>query len=94
MGLKALPLEAMHSDMDIVTRLFGMPERVEVSTVARDDDSAAIEAVLGFDGALVRDSVSSLAPMAWGARVGYTATFSEGVLESVSTMSYDGRPAP
>ncbi|MFI1680482.1 Gfo/Idh/MocA family protein [Streptomyces sp. NPDC020607] len=93
LGLKALPLEAMHSDMDIVTRLFGMPERVEVSTVARDDDSAAIEAVLGFDGALVRDSVSSLAPMAWGARTGYTATFSEGVLESVSTMGYDGRPS-
>ncbi|MGD3111502.1 Gfo/Idh/MocA family protein [Streptomyces sp. YGL11-2] len=93
LGLRVLPLEAMHSDLDIITRTLGRPERVEVATVARDGSSAAVEAVFRFDGALARASVSSLMPMAWGARGGYTATFSEGVLESVSTMGFDGRPS-
>ena len=31
-------------------------------------------------------------PMSWGARGGYTATFTHGVLESASTMGFDGKP--
>ncbi|MFC7304075.1 hypothetical protein ACFQVC_07585 [Streptomyces monticola] len=31
--------------------------------------------------------------MAWGARGGYTATFSEGVLEASASMGFDGKPA-
>jgi UDP-N-acetylglucosamine 3-dehydrogenase len=92
LGLTVLPLQAMHSDMDIVTRVLGLPRRVDVTTVARDDDSAAIEATLSFDGALVRESVSSLMPMAWGARGGYTATFERGVLDAASTIGFDGKP--
>lgn len=92
LGLKVLPLEAMHSDMDIVTRILGMPRKVDITTVARDDDSASIEATLSFDRALVRESVSSLMPMSWGARGGYTATFERGVLYAVSTMGFDGKP--
>ncbi|MGG7569436.1 Gfo/Idh/MocA family protein [Streptomyces sirii] len=92
LGLGTLPLEAMHSDMDIITRTLGRPRSVEVATVARDGDSAAIEATLGFEGALARDSVSSLMPMSWGARGGYTATFSDGVLEAASSMGFDGKP--
>ncbi|MEU7901038.1 hypothetical protein AB0B45_50475 [Nonomuraea sp. NPDC049152] len=30
--------------------------------------------------------------MPWGARGGYTATFTGGVLESVSSMGFDGKP--
>ncbi|MER7468130.1 Gfo/Idh/MocA family oxidoreductase [Streptomyces sp. NPDC097981] len=93
LGLKVLPLEAMHGDMDIITRTLGLPQRLDVTTVARDDDSGAIEAVLRFDGAVARDSVSSLMPMPWGARSGYTATFTQGVLESLSTMGFDGKPS-
>nr|WP_206314572.1 Gfo/Idh/MocA family oxidoreductase [Streptomyces coryli] len=97
LGLKTLPLEAMHSDMDIITRTLGRPARLDVATVAREDDHAAVEAVMGFDGgsggALARASVSALMPMPWGARGGYTATFSGGVLESRSTMGFDGKPA-
>ncbi|QHC24579.1 Gfo/Idh/MocA family protein [Streptomyces sp. GS7] len=93
LGLGTLPLEAMHSDMDIVTRTLGRPHSVDVTTVARDADSAAIEATLSFDGAFARDSVSSLMPMSWGARGGYTATFSDGVLEAVSSMGFDGKPS-
>ncbi|WP_438490093.1 Gfo/Idh/MocA family protein [Streptomyces sp. S186] len=92
LGLKTLPLEAMHSDMDIVTRTLGHPRSVDVTTVARDGDSAAVEATLGFDGAVARDSVSSLMPMSWGARGGYTATFSDGVLEAASSVGFDGKP--
>lgn len=93
LGLKVLPREAMHGDMDIITRTLGLPRHIDVTTVARDDDSGAIEAVLRFDGAVARDSVSSLMPMPWGARVGYTATFTEGVLESLFTMGFDGKPS-
>jgi UDP-N-acetylglucosamine 3-dehydrogenase len=39
-----------------------------------------------------RDSVSSLMPMSWGARGGYTATFDNGVLDATSTMGFDGEP--
>lgn len=92
LGLKTLPLEAMHSDMDIITRTLGRPQSVNVTTVARDGDSAAVEAVMRFEGAMARDSVSSLMPMSWGARGGYTATFSEGVLDAASTMGFDGKP--
>jgi predicted dehydrogenase len=92
LGLKTLPLEAMHSDMDIVTRSLGLPRDLHVATVARDDDSASIEVTLNYEHAFVRDSVSSLMPMPWGARGGYTATFEHGVLESVSTMGFDGKP--
>ena len=92
LGLRALPLEAMHSDMDIITRTLGLPHTVEVTALARDSDSASIEATLRFDGAFARDSVSSLMPMSWGARGGYTATFTHGVLESASTMGFDGKP--
>ncbi|MFI6901381.1 Gfo/Idh/MocA family protein [Nonomuraea sp. NPDC050394] len=92
LGLKALPLEAMHSDMDIVTQALGLPARTHVTTVARDDDHAAVDVTMTFDGATVRDSVSALMPMPWGARGGYTATFERGVLESVGTMGFDGRP--
>ncbi|GAA2587789.1 Gfo/Idh/MocA family oxidoreductase [Actinomadura fulvescens] len=92
LGLKTLPLEAMHSDMDIVARTLGMPDQVNVTTVARDDDSAAIDAVLSFDGAFARDSVSSLMPMSWGARGGYTASFENGVLDASSAMGFDGKP--
>ena len=92
LGLTVLPLEAMHSDMDIITRTLGVPQDVRVTAVARDDDSAAIEATMTFDGAFARDSVSSLMPMSWGARGGYTATFDHGVLEYTSTMGFDGKP--
>ncbi|MER7991276.1 Gfo/Idh/MocA family oxidoreductase [Streptomyces noursei] len=92
LGLGTLPLEAMHSDLDVVTRTLGRPHSIDVVTVARDGDSAAIEATLGFDGAFARDSVSSLMPMSWGARGGYAATFSDGVLEAASSMGFDGKP--
>lgn len=92
LGLKVLPLEAMHSDMDIVTRTLGLPRGIEVAILARDADSGAIEATMTFDGAFARDSISSLMPMSWGARGGYTATFEDGVLESVSSMGFDGKP--
>jgi UDP-N-acetylglucosamine 3-dehydrogenase len=92
LGLKVLPLEAMHSDMDIVTRTLGLPQSIEVATVARDEDSAAVEATLTYTDGFVRDSVSSLMPMSWGARGGYTATFTDGVLEATSTMGFDGKP--
>ncbi|WP_240167768.1 hypothetical protein [Streptomyces noursei] len=55
LGLRTLPLEDMHSDMDIITRTLGRPRSIDVTTVARDGDSAAIEAMLGFDGAFARD---------------------------------------
>jgi predicted dehydrogenase len=92
LGLKALPLEAMHSDMDLITRTLGRPRKIEITALARDDDSASIEVTMSFDGAFARDSVSSLMPMSWGARGGYTATFTHGVLESTSTMGFDGKP--
>lgn len=92
LGLKVLPIGAMHSDMDIVTRVLGRPDGIHLTTLERDRDAASIEATLTFDGAFVRDSVSSLMPMAWGARGGYTATFTGGVLESVSSMGFDGKP--
>ncbi|WP_213016525.1 MULTISPECIES: Gfo/Idh/MocA family protein [unclassified Rhodococcus (in: high G+C Gram-positive bacteria)] len=72
LGLTVLPLEAMHSDMDIVARTLGMPEDLRVATVARDDDSGSIDATLIFPGAFVRDSVSALMPMPWGARAAVT----------------------
>ena len=92
LGLKVLPLEAMHSDMDILTRTLGLPQSIEVATVARDEDSAAVEATLAYTDGFVRDTVSSLMPMSWGARGGYTATFTDGVLEATSTMGFDGKP--
>ncbi|GAA2104497.1 hypothetical protein GCM10009801_80160 [Streptomyces albiaxialis] len=92
LGLKALPLEAMHSDMDLVTRTLGLPQDLAVTTVARGADSGAIDATFAFDGAAARSSVSSLMPKAWGARGGYTATFEHGVLDASSTMGFDGKP--
>ncbi|MBF6333389.1 Gfo/Idh/MocA family protein [Nocardia transvalensis] len=90
LGLRTLPLEAMHSDLDIIVRTLGLPERLDVAAVARDADTAAVEAVMTFDGAIARSSVSALMPMPWGARGGYTATFDCGVLESTSTIGSDG----
>ncbi|MEU8900428.1 Gfo/Idh/MocA family oxidoreductase [Nocardia sp. NPDC048505] len=92
LGLAALPLEAMHSDMDILTRILGLPESVQVATVARDDDHACVEATFTYPDAFVRDTVSALMPMSWGARGGYTATFTDGVLEATATMGFDGKP--
>ncbi|RJL35661.1 Gfo/Idh/MocA family protein [Bailinhaonella thermotolerans] len=96
LGLRALPIGAMHGDMDIVTRLLGRPADIRLTTVERDGDSASIEATLTFETAegrtFVRDSVSSLMPRSWGARSGYTATFERGVLDSASTMGFDGKP--
>ncbi|WP_107655937.1 Gfo/Idh/MocA family protein [Nocardia suismassiliense] len=92
LGLRTLPLEAMHSDMDIIARTLGLPDDIEVATVSRDADSACIEATLTYADAFVRDTVSSLMPMSWGARGGYTATFTEAVLEATSTMGFDGKP--
>jgi UDP-N-acetylglucosamine 3-dehydrogenase len=92
LGLAVLPLQAMHSDLDLVTQTLGKPRRVEVATVARDDDSAAIEATFHFDGAFARDTVSSLMPMSWAARGGYTATFTHGTLDAASTIGFDGKP--
>ncbi|MEU9027043.1 hypothetical protein AB0D46_05815 [Streptomyces sp. NPDC048383] len=77
--------------MDIVTRTLGLPQDVTVNAVARDKDSAAIDAAFGFDGAAARSSISSLMPTAWGARGGYTATFEHGVLDATSTMGFDGK---
>ena len=42
LGLAVLALEAMHSDMDIISRTLGVPRSVHVTTVERDADSAAI----------------------------------------------------
>ncbi|MGK5639402.1 Gfo/Idh/MocA family protein [Streptomyces sp. URMC 126] len=92
LGLKVLPLEAMHSDMDIITRTLGLPQDLTVTTVARDENSGAIDATFRFDGAAARSSVSSLMPKAWGARGGYTAAFENGVLDAASTMGFDGKP--
>ncbi|GHF70767.1 hypothetical protein GCM10010218_60080 [Streptomyces mashuensis] len=93
LGLKVLPLEALHSDMDIITRVLGLPRDITVSTVERDEHSAAVDAAFRFDGASARSSVSSLMPMSWGARGGYTATFERGVLDAASTMGFDGKPS-
>ncbi|MBM7169339.1 Gfo/Idh/MocA family oxidoreductase [Streptomyces sp. G44] len=93
LGLKVLPLEAMHSDMDIITRTLGLPQDLMVTTVARDEDSGAIDATFQFDGAAARSSMSSLMPEAWGARGGYTASFEHGVLDASSTMGFDGKLA-
>lgn len=92
LGQKVLPLEAMHSDMDLITLTLGTPADVEVAAVARDEDSAVIEATFRFEGALARDTVSSLMPMPWGARGGFTATFEGGVLHAEATMGFDGKP--
>lgn len=92
LGLKTLPMEAMHSDLDLITRALGMPREINVAAVARDADAGAVEVTLAFDGAIARSSMSSLRPMPWGARGGYTAAFTDGVLESASTMGYDGKP--
>ncbi|UNO42762.1 Gfo/Idh/MocA family oxidoreductase [Streptomyces sp. MST-110588] len=93
LGLKVLPLEALHSDMDIITRTLGLPQVTTVTTVARGEDSGAIDITFRFDGAAARSSVSSLMPQAWGARGGYTATFEHGVLDATSTMGFDGKPS-
>ncbi|MFH8409091.1 Gfo/Idh/MocA family protein [Streptomyces sp. NPDC018019] len=92
LGLKVLPLEALHSDMDIITRTLGLPKDLTVSTVARDEDSGAIDATFRFDGAAARSSISSLMPKAWGARGGFTAAFEQGVLDASSAMGFDGKP--
>ncbi|MFJ6697966.1 Gfo/Idh/MocA family protein [Streptomyces sp. NPDC091272] len=92
LGVQVLPMEAMHSDLDLITRALGTPREVHVTAVERDTDSGAVEAVMAFDGAIARSSVSSLRPMPWGGRGGWTAAFTDGVLESVSTMGYDGKP--
>ncbi|MEU7202568.1 Gfo/Idh/MocA family oxidoreductase [Streptomyces sp. NPDC045470] len=92
LGAKVLPMEAMHSDLDLITRALGIPRQVHVTAVERDADAGAVEAVMTFDGAIARSSVSSLRPMPWGGRGGYTAAFTDGVLESVGTMGYDGKP--
>jgi predicted dehydrogenase len=92
LGVTTLPLEAMHSDTDIITRTLGRPRDLTVTTVARDRDSASIEATMRFGGAFARTSVSSLMPQAWGARGGYTATFTHGVLDAASTMGFEGKP--
>ncbi|MEV4869874.1 Gfo/Idh/MocA family protein [Streptomyces syringium] len=92
LGLRTLPMEAMHSDLDLITRALGMPRDIHVTAVARDADAGAVEATFAFDGAIARSSVSSLRPMPWGGRGGYTAAFTDGVLESTSTMGYDGKP--
>ncbi|MEU1328742.1 Gfo/Idh/MocA family oxidoreductase [Streptomyces sp. NPDC005865] len=92
LGAKVLPMEAMHSDLDLITRALGMPHQVHVTSVERNADAGAVEAVMAFDGALARSSVSSLRPMPWGGRGGWTAAFTDGFLESVSTMGYDGKP--
>ncbi|MEU9418446.1 Gfo/Idh/MocA family oxidoreductase [Streptomyces sp. NPDC048272] len=93
LGLKVLPLEAMHSDMDLITHTLGQPRDVTVTTVARDADSGAVEATFDYEGASARSSVSSLMPMPWGARGGYTATFEHAVLDARSTMGFDGKPS-
>ncbi|KNB54028.1 Gfo/Idh/MocA family protein [Streptomyces caatingaensis] len=93
LGLKVLPLEAMHSDMDVITRTLGLPQDLTVTTVARDDDSGAVDAVLRFGHAMARSSVSSLMPTSWGARGGYTAVFEHGVLDASSTTGFDGKPS-
>ncbi|MFF9900968.1 Gfo/Idh/MocA family protein [Streptomyces longispororuber] len=92
LGLKVLPLEAMHSDMDIITRTLGMPKDLTVTTVARDEDSGAIDATFRFHRAAARSSISSLMPKTWGARGGYTASFEHGILDTSSTMGFDGKP--
>ncbi|MFH8344011.1 Gfo/Idh/MocA family protein [Streptomyces sp. NPDC018045] len=92
LGARVLPMEAMHSDLDLITRTLGIPHQVHVTAVERDVDAGAVEAIMAFDGAIARSSVSSLRPMPWGGRGGYTAAFTDGVLESVFTMGYDGKP--
>ncbi|AZM51273.1 gfo/Idh/MocA family oxidoreductase [Streptomyces sp. WAC 01529] len=92
LGLKQLPMEAMHSDLDLITRALGTPDQVHVTAVGRDADAGAVEATLAFDGAIARSSLSSLRPKPWGARSGYTAAFTHGVLEWTSAMGYDGKP--
>ena len=52
----------------------------------------AVEIILTYPHAIARSSMSTLMPMAWGARGGYTATFHHGVLESLSSFGYDGKP--
>ncbi|MET7362369.1 hypothetical protein ABZS76_28605 [Streptomyces sp. NPDC005562] len=64
--------------------VYAAREDVEAVMIGRDADKT--------DGALARSSVSSLRPMPWGGRGGWTAAFTDGVLESVSTMGYDGKP--
>jgi predicted dehydrogenase len=92
LGLATLPLAAMHSDADLITATLGRPRDLTVTAIARDSDSASIEATMSFARAFARTSVSSLMPMPWGARGGYTATFTDGALDAASTMGFDGTP--
>ncbi|WP_378730696.1 Gfo/Idh/MocA family protein [Nocardia brasiliensis] len=92
LGLHAIPLEMMHSGLDMIVTALGAPQSVEVTSADANQDAATVEAILRYPAATARCSGSSLMPTAWGSRGGYRATFADAVLDCSFTQGFDGKP--
>ncbi len=80
--LQTLALDMMHADFDLVTRLLGRPDAVQIAgTDGATAAGSAASVLLAYPAAFARLSGNSLMPRHYGMRGGWRATFSDGVLE-------------
>ncbi|NNH68659.1 Gfo/Idh/MocA family oxidoreductase [Nocardia uniformis] len=81
LGLDSIALDAMHGDLDVLTRVLGVPETVSAIGTAGAQRGSAAYVTLTYPNAVARVSASSLMPDPYGSRGGFRATFTDGVLE-------------
>jgi hypothetical protein len=84
----------MHADFDLVTRLLGHPDTVQVvGAEGANGRGSAAEVVLGYPDAFARCTSSSLMPQPYEVRGGWRATFTGAVLEYAVSAGFTGQGA-
>ncbi|WGW13570.1 Gfo/Idh/MocA family oxidoreductase [Saxibacter everestensis] len=81
LGLDSIALDVMHGDLDIVSRVLGVPNSLSATGTPGAQRGSAAHAILTYPGAVARVSACSLMPDPYGSRGGFRATFTDGVLE-------------
>jgi predicted dehydrogenase len=88
--LDTIVLDMLHSELDTVVQILGIPESFTANAITGAEQGSAVHAVLTYPDAIARLSGSSLMPQPYGARGGYRATFTGGVLEYGFVAGFTG----
>jgi predicted dehydrogenase len=93
--LDTIVLDMLHGDLDTLVQVLGVPNSFTTSAVTGAERGSTVQAVFAYPDAIARVSGSSLMPQPYGARGGYRATFTGGVLEHNFAAGFTGQvPSP
>lgn len=92
LGRDTITTNLMIHELDFVTWVLGMPTGITVTSVDKNGRECEVTACLGYAGASVHVTASSMMPASWPFTAGYHAVFENGAVDFNGEFP-DGPPA-